>query len=48
VNLPGDVDYDPMRPKFYRVKLDMLGIAALLVNYVDDMRAANGDEESCW
>jgi hypothetical protein len=48
LNLPGSAQYEPSQPKIYRVKLHSTEIAAVLLSYVDDMRAADGGEEECW
>jgi hypothetical protein len=46
INLPGDPGYDPRRSKLSRLSEGHL--AALIITYVDDMRAAAGGEQACW
>ncbi len=48
LNLPGDAEYTPLKPRLYRVKNKNDELAALILSYVDDMRAADGSEEDCW
>jgi hypothetical protein len=48
LNLPGDSDYSPGKPRIYRTKVNSDKIAALILSYVDDMRAADGTEDDCW
>jgi len=46
LNLPGDPSYDPSRPKLARMRGNQL--AALIMTYVDNMRAAAGGRQNCW
>jgi len=48
LNLPGDACYSPSKPRLSRIKLNSNSIAAMILSYVDDMRAADGTEEECW
>jgi hypothetical protein len=48
LNLPGDEAYTPCKPRLSRLKNDSGDLAALILSYVDDMRAADGSEEDCW
>jgi hypothetical protein len=47
-NLPGSPSYDPTKPFLWRTKSDNEEIAALIIGYVDDLRAADSSEEGCW
>lgn len=47
-NLPGDSGYSPSLPRLYKTKLNSEEFAALILSYVDDMRAADNSEEACW
>jgi hypothetical protein len=46
LNLPGAEHYDPSRPKISRLVADQL--AAMILTYVDDMRATAGSQHNCW
>ncbi len=48
LNLPGDPNYDPRRPRLQKVKGEAKQLAPLIVSYVDDMRAAGASAEECW
>lgn len=46
LNLPGMPSYDPRQPMLARMSGDRL--AALIITYVDDMRAAASGKDRCW
>jgi hypothetical protein len=48
LNLPGMINYDPSKPKIWRSSDSQDEIAALVVSYMDDMRAAASSELQCW
>ena len=49
LNLPGMPNYDPQQPKVCRWKDETCkSLAAVLVQYVDDLRAAGASEHDCW
>jgi hypothetical protein len=48
LNLPGDKDYDPRRPKLNRLRKDTDSLTSIIVSYVDDMQAAAASAEDCW
>jgi hypothetical protein len=41
-------DYDPGKPQIWRSSSALTEIAALVVSYVDDLRATAGSEAQCW
>jgi len=47
MNLPGDPDYNPGKPRLMKVRQDHC-IASMILCYVDDMRAAAANEDLCW
>ena len=47
LNLPGSKDYDPSKPKVYRVRKDGTMAADLFI-YIDDLRNTGPTEEECW
>jgi hypothetical protein len=48
LNLPGDPEYDPRQPRLQRLVNSSGKRAAMIVSYVDDMRAAGSTPEECW
>ena len=48
LNLPGNLKYDPRRPRVYRVRKDGSTIAADLFIYIDDLRNSAPSERECW
>jgi len=48
LNLPGQQNYDPSKPRLQRLKNAADSLAALIISYVDDMRAAGSSAEECW
>ena len=48
LNLPGDMHYDLSKPCLFRSKDQSEELAALILNYVDDMPATAGSEQECW
>lgn len=49
LNLPGMDSYDPRQPRVWRARdSDLKQIAAILVQYVDDLRNAGPSEQVCW
>jgi hypothetical protein len=48
LNLPGDPDYNPRRPRLEKVVKATGKLAAVIVSYVDDMRTAGFSSEECW
>jgi len=47
LNLPGDPNYDPSRPRLQKVKGTTNQLASLIISYVDDMRAAGASADEC-
>ena len=48
MNLPGSLEYDPARPRVYRVREDLSTIAADLFIYIDNVRNTATSERDCW
>jgi hypothetical protein len=48
LNLPGQIDYDPSKPKLQRVRKGSAELAAFILSYVDDMRAGAPGTGLCW
>jgi len=48
LNLPGDPNYDPRKPRIEKIVKAIGKLAALIVCYVDDMRTAGFTSEECW
>ncbi len=48
LNLPGDKNYDPRKPRLSKLQGVSDNLAAQILSYVDDMRAAAGTEMECW
>jgi hypothetical protein len=48
LNLPGDPEYDPRQPRLQRLVNSSGKRAAMIVSYVDDMRAAGSTTKECW
>jgi len=48
LNLPGDPEYNPRRPRLEKVAKATGKLAAVIVSYVDDMRTAGFSSEECW
>jgi len=47
-NLPGDENYCPAAPRLQRLRFNSQELAALVLSYVEDLRAAAGSESLCW
>jgi hypothetical protein len=48
LNLPGDPCYDPRKSRIEKVVKATGKLAAMIVSYVDDMRATGATSEECW
>ena len=48
LNLPGQIDYDPSKPKLQRVQGNSAELAAFILSYVDDMRVGSPEAGLCW
>lgn len=49
LNLPGSKGYDPREPRVWKAQsADRKQIAAVLCQYVDDLRNAAASERNCW
>jgi len=48
LNLPGQLNYDPTRPRVWKLNGKTGRIAASLLTYVDDLRGLGSTQQQCW